>query len=73
MIIKGLPVPCNCHQCDSWGLSDVVGIDCPVDKDGSLYSYHGRPEGCPLFPIKEMKDGFLYVKKDGMIYEAQLP
>ena len=53
LLIKGSPIPQNCHQCDSWGLSDVVTIDCPVDKNGSLYSFTDRPKGCPLIPVPE--------------------
>lgn len=53
MIIKNAPVPRSCRECDSWGLSDVVTIDCPVDRDGSLYSFSGRPEGCPLTQDQE--------------------
>ena len=53
LLIKGSPIPQNCHQCDSWGLSDVVTIDCPVDKNGSLYSFTDRPKGCPLNHVPE--------------------
>ena len=56
VLIPGMDMPKNCHECDSWGLSDVVMIDCPVDKDGSLYSYTDRPDGCPLVPVPEHGD-----------------
>lgn len=55
MIIKNAPVPHNCRECDSWGLSYVITIDCPVDKDGSLYSLTDRPDGCPLAQDQEQQ------------------
>lgn len=51
VIIPDVEMPKNCHECDVYGLSDVVGLKCPCDAKKELYSYDKRPEECPLKPI----------------------
>ena len=51
VIIPDVEMPKNCHECDSLGLSDVVGLKCPCDANKELYSWDNRPEECPLKPI----------------------
>lgn len=51
LAIKGIKMPDNCHECDSLGISDLVGIKCPCNTD-KCYSYDGRPDGCPLKEVK---------------------
>jgi hypothetical protein len=51
VIIPDVEMPKNCHECDAYGLSDVVGLKCPCDASKELYSYDKRPEECPLQEI----------------------
>lgn len=48
IIIPNVEIPKNCHECDSYGISDIVGLKCPCDANKELYSYDKRPEECPL-------------------------
>lgn len=48
VIIPDVEMPKNCHECDSCGLSDIVGLKCPCDVNKELYSHDKRPEECPL-------------------------
>ena len=48
LLISGIDIPKTCRECDAMGISDVVGIPCPVLDDCELYDYRGRPVGCPL-------------------------
>lgn len=51
VVIPNIEMPKNCHECDSYGLSDIVGLKCPCDTNKELYSYDKRPEECPLKSI----------------------
>lgn len=51
VIIPDVEMPKNCHECDGYGLSDVVGLKCPCDANKELYNYDKRPEECPLKAI----------------------
>ncbi len=42
ILIDGVKMPGNCHECDSLGFSDIVGLECPE------YDFNKRPKGCPL-------------------------
>ena len=57
--LPNVKMPENCHECDAFGISDVVGLNCPCERDERLYSYDNRPEGCPL---KELKGHFKFTK-----------
>ena len=48
VVIPDVEMPKNCHECDSYGFSDIVGLKCPCDTNKELYSYNKRPEECPL-------------------------
>lgn len=52
VIIPDVKMPKNCHECDCYGLSDIVGLKCPCDVSKELYSYDKRPKECPLKPIQ---------------------
>ena len=52
IVIEGVEMPKNCHECDSFGISDLVGIKCPCQNE-DCYDFEKRPNGCPL---KETKD-----------------
>lgn len=45
VLIKGMKMPKNCHECDTYGISDVVGLRCPE------YCLDNRPTGCPLVEV----------------------
>ena len=47
ILINGVNMPRNCHECDSFGFSDIVGLKCPK------YDFNERPKGCPLTKIPE--------------------
>lgn len=51
VIIADVEMPKNCHECDGYGFSDIVGLKCPCNANKELYSYDKRPEECPLKPI----------------------
>ena len=52
--LTDVKMPQSCHECDACGISDIVGLKCPCDRDGTLYSFDRRPEECPL---KETENG----------------
>ena len=52
LAIECVEIPQNCHECDSIGISDLVGLICP-GASGS-YSFDNRPEGCPLKEVESM-------------------
>ena len=47
LIVDGVKMPHNCHECDSYGINDLVGLECP-GKSSDGCSFVNRPEGCPL-------------------------
>lgn len=54
IVIPGVSLPRNCHECGAFGISDVVGLEdeCPVAKKTELFDFQERPEGCPLVEVK---------------------
>ena len=48
LCLPEVEMPKNCHECDAFGLSDVVGLKCPCNEDSNKYSYADRPKDCPL-------------------------
>ena len=48
VVLTDVKIPNNCHDCDACGISDVVGLNCPCDKDKTIYSFEKRPDECPL-------------------------
>ena len=50
IVIEGVEMPRNCHECDSSGISDLVGLNCPHEFDdryeGNVYAK--KPKDCPL-------------------------
>lgn len=51
VMIKGVKMPMNCHECDALGYSDIVGIDC------SEYRFDCRASCCPLEDVEPVKHG----------------
>ena len=49
--IRDIPVPENCHECDSFSISDLYGVNCPTNDDPRFYNYVHRPVNCPLIKI----------------------
>jgi Lar family restriction alleviation protein len=45
-------MPKNCYECGTFGISDVVGLECPWENYPEAYDYEKRPDECPLFDIK---------------------
>lgn len=58
MIQIPIEMPQNCHECDSFGISDLYGFECPVNKVECGYDFIKRPDGCPL------KEGLSDKEKD---------
>ena len=58
IVLEGVEMPRNCHECDAFGISDVVGLKCPCDTNPELYDYDHRPKECTLYEIKETPDEF---------------
>jgi len=51
IIIKSIKMPKNCHECDMYGISDLVGLGCPHEFDDRYdgeYLIDHRPDDCPL-------------------------
>jgi hypothetical protein len=46
--LDGVEMPKDCHECGAFGISDVVGLNCPCEINPELYDYEKRPDGCPL-------------------------
>lgn len=46
--IEGVEMPRDCHECDSFGISDLYGIKCPCQNDPEVYDFEKRPPDCPL-------------------------
>lgn len=46
--VEGVEMPKNCHECDSFGISDLVGIDCPCINNPDVYNFEKRPDACKL-------------------------
>lgn len=51
IIVKSVKMPKNCHECDSYGISDLVGLCCSHEfdlryDDENLIEH--RPDDCPL-------------------------
>lgn len=53
--IDGVPMPKDCHECDSFGISDLFGIKCPCYEDRNKYDFEKRPERCPLYDTDDLK------------------
>lgn len=51
LALDGVEMPRNCHECDCFGISDVVGLKCPCQDDLNIYNYDERPKNCPLIVI----------------------
>lgn len=82
--IKGIKLPINCHECDAFGISDIVGLKCPCYDDMNKYHFVvGRPNDCPLNEvptphgrlIEEPKQvdygGLAYISPDDVIGTAK--
>lgn len=52
LCLPNVKMPNNCHECDGYGICDVVGLKCPCNIDMNLYDFEKRPKECPL---KEMR------------------
>ena len=46
--LPGVTMPSSCRECTTYGISDVVGIRCPWEKDIEMFYDDKRPKGCPL-------------------------
>ena len=51
MIQIPIEMPQNCHECDSFGISDLYGFECPVTKGICEYCFEKRPDECPLTTV----------------------
>lgn len=51
MIQIDILIPQNCHECDSIGISDLVGLNCPCNNK-DCYEFDKRPDGCPLKEVE---------------------
>ena len=49
--LDGVEMPRNCHECDAFGISDVVGLKCPCIENREEYNFEKRPDGCSLSVI----------------------
>lgn len=48
MIKIPIEMPKNCHECNSFGISDLFGFECPATMEHGKYNFFNRPDGCPL-------------------------
>ena len=53
MIQIPIEMPQNCHECDSFGISDLYGFECPVTKGICEYCFEKRPDECPLTTVEK--------------------
>ena len=60
MIQIPIEMPDNCHMCDSVGISDICGFECPVNQKLHEYCFTKRPEACPLKELTEKEKTYLY-------------
>ena len=71
VLIEGVHLPENCHDCDALGYSDIVYLKCPAIKDSTKFNFWDRPEGCPLVEVTEVKiekDAFISIENGGVVY-----
>lgn len=56
--IEGVAMPQNCHECDSFGISDLHGIKCPCAINLDAYDFDRRPTNCPLHEVSNSNYDF---------------
>ena len=61
MIALPINMPRNCHECDGFGISDVIGLNCE-----SMFCSDERPGDCPLKAIRTyQKDEYYHEDEIG--------
>ena len=71
LCLPDVKMPNNCHECDGYGICDVVRLKCPCNIDMNLYDFEKRPKECPLKEIKDEKEVKLIKPIDSDILEEQ--
>ena len=52
IFLPDVEMPKNCHECDAFGISDVIGLKCPCKESQEVYDFEKRPSKCPLEVIR---------------------
>lgn len=65
MIALKVKAPKNCHECDSFGISDIWDIDCGVDSD--TYDFDKRPDFCPIIVLTEREQMMIELARRGKL------